>query len=79
MFENKHLFFYLVFLSGTFTIHRTAGKGGDHLFKPSLPLPHASETLRLDISRLITAESSTHASLVQKVNGVMMRNLVIFK
>ena len=62
MFENKYLFFYLGFLSGTFTIHRTAGEGGDRLFKPSLPLPHASQTLRLDISRLITEESSPHAS-----------------
>ena len=39
-------FFYLGFLSGTFTIHRTAGEGGGHLFNSSLPLPPASLTLR---------------------------------
>ena len=39
-------FFYLSFLSRTFTIHRTAGKGGGYLFNSSLPLPPASQTLR---------------------------------
>ena len=39
-------FFYLGFLSGTFTIHRTAGERGGHLFNSSLPLPPASQTLR---------------------------------
>ena len=32
-------FFYLHFLSRLFTNHRTAGEGGGHLFKSSLPLP----------------------------------------
>ena len=39
-------FFYLGFLSRTFTVHRTAGEGGGHLFNSSLPLPPASQTLR---------------------------------
>ena len=44
-------FFYLSFLSWTFTNQRTAGKGGGHsLIDP----PHR----RLDISRAITAENS---------------------
>ena len=36
-------FFYLGFLSRTFTNHKTAGKGGGHLFNSSLPLPPASQ------------------------------------
>ena len=39
-------FFYLGFLSRTFTIHGTAGEGGGYLFNSSLPLPPASRTLR---------------------------------
>ena len=39
-------FFYLGFLSRIFTIHGTAGEGGAYLFNSSLPLPHASKTLR---------------------------------
>ena len=39
-------FFYLGFLSRTFTIHGTAGEGGGYLFNSSLPLPPASQTLR---------------------------------
>ena len=39
-------FFYLGFLSRTFTIHRTAGEGGGYFFKSSLPLPPASQTIR---------------------------------
>ena len=34
-------FFYLGFLSRTFTIHGTAGEGGGYLFNSSLPLPPA--------------------------------------
>ena len=49
-------FFYLGFLSRTFTIHGTAGEGGGYLFNSSLPLPSLHR--RLDISRAITAESS---------------------
>ena len=39
-------FFYLGFLSRTFTIHGTAGEGGGYLFSSSLSLPPASQTLR---------------------------------
>ena len=39
-------FFYLGFLSRTFTIHRTAGEGGGYFFNSSLPLRPASQTLR---------------------------------
>ena len=37
-------FFFLGFLSRTFTIHRTAGKGEGYLFNSSLLLPPASRT-----------------------------------
>ena len=49
-------FFYLGFLSRTFTIHGTAGEGGGYLFNSSLPLPPLHR--HSDISRAITAESS---------------------
>ena len=39
-------FFYLGFLSRTFTNHRTTGEGGGHFFNSSLPLPPASQTFR---------------------------------
>ena len=39
-------FFYLDFLSQTFTNHRTAGEEAGRLFNSSLPLPLASQTLR---------------------------------
>ena len=51
----KVFLFYQCFLSWTFTIHRTVGERGGHLFNSFLPLPPA---LHLDISRVITAESS---------------------
>ena len=38
-------FFYLGFLSQTFTNYRTAGEGGEHFINSSLPLPPASQTL----------------------------------
>ena len=38
-------FFYLGFLSRTFTIHRAAGEGGGHFLNSSLPLPPASRAL----------------------------------
>ena len=46
MFNIFFFFFYLGFLSRTFTIHGTAGEGGGYLFDSSLPLPAASQTLR---------------------------------
>ena len=39
-------FFYLGFLSRTFTNHRTAGKGGGHFLNSSLSSPPASQILR---------------------------------
>ena len=38
-------FFYLGFLSRTFTNHWTAGEGGGYFFNSSLPLPPSSQTL----------------------------------
>ena len=43
---DLYIFFYLGFLSRTFTIHRTAVEGAGYLFDSSLPLPHGSQTLR---------------------------------
>ena len=40
--EYFFFFFYLDFLSRTFTIHGTAGERGGYLFNSSLPLPPAS-------------------------------------
>ena len=34
----SQFFFYLGFLSRTFTIHKTAGEGGGYLFNSSVPL-----------------------------------------
>ena len=39
-------FFYVGFLSRTFTNHRTAGEGGGHFINSSVPLPPASQALR---------------------------------
>ena len=44
--EKKNVFFYLGFLSRTFTIHGAAGEGGGYPFNSSLPLPPASQTLK---------------------------------
>ena len=41
-----YFFFYLGFLSQTFTIHRITWEGRDYSFKSSLPLLPASQTLR---------------------------------
>ena len=41
-----NFFFYLSFLSRTFTIHRTAGEGGGYFLNSPLPLPPASQILR---------------------------------
>ena len=54
--ELEFFFSYLRFLSQTSTIHRTAGEGVSYLFISFLPLPPASETLR--ISRVIATDSS---------------------
>ena len=44
--HNPSFFFYLDFLSQTFTNHRTAGKGVGYFGNSSLPLPPTSHALR---------------------------------
>ena len=39
-------FFYLGFLSRTFTNHKTAGDRGEYFFNSSTPLPPTSQALR---------------------------------
>ena len=46
VFYESFFFFYLGFLSRTFTIHGTAWEGEGYLFNSSLPLPPASQALR---------------------------------
>ena len=57
------LFFYLGFLLRTFTIHRTVGKGGGYFyfFKSSLPLLHASQTLRHQPGNYCRQLTSAHS------------------
>ena len=43
---RQAFFFFVSFLSQTFTNHKTAGEEGWHFFNSSLPLPPASQTLR---------------------------------
>ena len=42
----RNLFFYVGFLSETFTNHRTVKEGRGHFINSSLSLPPASQTLR---------------------------------
>ena len=62
VFIHHIIFFYLGFLSRTFTNYRTAGEEGGYFFNSSLPLTPASKTLRHypgDYCReLISAHSS---------------------
>ena len=44
--SELYIFFYLGFLSRTFTIHMVAGEGEGYLFNSSLPFPPVSQTLR---------------------------------
>ena len=55
-----HFFFYLGFLSQTFTIHRTAGEGGDFIFLTPL-YHHHSFHRHLNITRAVTEECSAHS------------------
>ena len=57
----KSFFFYLGFLSKTFTIHRTAGEGGGYPFNSSLPLPPSSQTLRHQPGDYCREIISTHS------------------
>ena len=53
-------FFYLGFLSRTFTNHRTAGEGGVHFLNSSLPFPPASQTLRHEPGHYCRELTSAH-------------------
>ena len=55
------LFFYLGFLSQTFTIHRTAEDGRGYFFKPTLPLPPAQQTLRHQPGNYCRELTSAHS------------------
>ena len=59
----KHMsfFFYVGFLSRTFTNHRTAGEGGGYFINSSLPLPPASQTLRHEPGNYCRKLSSAHS------------------
>ena len=55
------VFFFLGFLSRTFTNYRTVGKRGGHFFNSLLPIPPASQTLRHypgDYCRELTSSQS---------------------
>ena len=54
-------FFYLGFLSQTFTNHRTAREGGVYFFNSSLKLPPASQTLRHWLSDYCREPTSPHS------------------
>ena len=55
--SNCSFFFYLGFLLRTFTIHKTAAKGGGYLFNSSLYYSYPL-CRHLNISRVTTAENS---------------------
>ena len=46
IYKIRKIVFYLGILTQIFTLHKTAGEGRDYFFNSSLPLPHASQTLR---------------------------------
>ena len=59
-------FFFLVFFSRTFTIHRTAGKGKGYLFNSSLLLPPASRS-RTGNFQCLSPSVSFHSYLIETV------------
>ena len=59
-------FFYLGFLSRTFTNHRTAGEGGEQFFNSSLPLPPASQTLRRQPGNYCKELTSAHSQQLEQ-------------
>ena len=87
-FYSFFLFAYLGFLSGTFTIDRATGEWGGNLFNSSLPLPPASQALRLqpgDYWRELTSahswqpDSNRKLLLSQrKLLTTKLRDLLIF-
>ena len=62
------LFFFLGFLSRTFTFHRTAGKGEGYLFNSSVLLPPASRT-RTGNLWFPSASVSFHLYVVETVQN----------
>ena len=54
-------FFLSGFFSRIFTIHRTAGEGGDYLLTSFLPLPPASQTLRYQLGYCCRELTSAHS------------------
>ena len=54
-------FFYLGFISRTFTNHRTAREGGGHSINSSLPLPPALQTLRCQPDDYCRELTSAHS------------------
>ena len=69
-----YFFFYLGFLSRTFTINRTTGEAENYLFNSYLPLPPASQTLRHQPGDYFWEFSSVRIALV-KVNFLMNWNM----
>ena len=68
--SKSNFFFYLGFLSRTFTNHRTAGEGGGHFLNSSLPLSSASQTLRHypgDYCRELTSKSNQRKRCVTQI------------
>ena len=58
-----NFFFYLGFLSRTFTNHRTVGEGRGHYFNSSLPLQSASQKLRHQPGDYCRELTSAHSQL----------------
>ena len=71
---SKIYFFYLCFVSRTFTNHRTTGEGGGHSINSSLPLPSASKTLRHypgDYCRELTSAHSQQPDSNRELNEIL--------
>ena len=75
----KLTFFFLPGFSFTniYDLRVSKREGDDYLFQSSLQFLHDSQTLSLGISQAITAESLPNISQVQKVKGVIMRNILL--
>ena len=61
--HKQYSFFYLDFISRTFTIHRAARDRGGHCFKSSLPLLPASLTLRHQSGNFCKELTYSHTGL----------------
>ena len=78
-FAWEKIFFYLDFLSGTFTIHRKPEKGGGYLFNSSLPLPPASQTLRQQPVGFCRELTSALGSRLNKGHLRVLKNLSVIE